>query len=87
LFISQLDKCPIVVLFGVTSLQFSFLFFLIADWSPFRYPFQDDVGARFPSDLSTGQYRVSFALIFLDLNFPLRKKAPFSPENFVGSQN
>jgi len=77
------------MLFGVTSLQFSCLFFLIADWSPFRYPFQDDVGASFPSDLSTGQYHVSFALIFHHHNLELRAlvKAPFSPENFVGSQN
>ncbi|CAJ1972855.1 unnamed protein product [Sphenostylis stenocarpa] len=48
-----LDIGPILVLSGVTSLQFSCLFFLIADWSPFRYPFQDDVGASFASDLFT----------------------------------
>lgn len=88
LFISQLDIGPILVLSGVTSLQFSCLFFLNADWSTFRYPFQDDVGTSFASDLSTGQYHVSFALIFLNHNLELRAlvKAPFSPENFVGSQ-
>jgi len=64
LFICQLDIGPILVLSGVTSLQFSCLFFLIADWSPFRYPFQDDVGASFPNDLSTGQYHVSFWFYF-----------------------